>query len=156
MTDGIGCRRAAAMRPVGPARLLVLFVVFALAFALPLTVARGDGQPPAPNGDTQPDDLSSSHRDIDAAKIERAPPGQEWWREMVQRFPACAVLTDGCQSCVNAGDTITCSNPGIACLRGEWRCAKSGAENQKNPPQIPSDDSSKQDMPPNDARPAKP
>jgi hypothetical protein len=76
-------------------------------------------------------DLSSSHSDIDRSKIAPAEPGKEWWRAVVARFPNCASLTDGCQSCVPNGDSLTCSNPGIACTRTEWRCS---AEKQPNPP----------------------
>ncbi len=72
---------------------------------------------------SQSDDLSSSHGDIDRAKIERAEPGKEWWRDVIARFPNCATLTDGCQSCVPDGNSLTCSSPGIACTRSEWRCS---------------------------------
>jgi hypothetical protein len=77
------------------------------------------------------DNLSSSHEDIDRNKIERAEPGKEWWRDVVARFPNCATLTDGCQSCVPHDDSLTCSNPGIACTRTEWRCS---AEIKPEPP----------------------
>jgi hypothetical protein len=69
------------------------------------------------------DNLSSSHGDIDRTPIERAEPGKEWWRDVIARFPNCATLTDGCQSCVPHDDSLTCSNPGIACTGGEWRCS---------------------------------
>jgi hypothetical protein len=78
-----------------------------------------DDAPPA----SRSDDLSSSHGEIDRTKIDRAGPGKEWWRDVVARFPNCATLTDGCQSCVPNGETLTCSNPGIACTRTEWRCS---------------------------------
>lgn len=97
-------------------------VVFAMATATVL-IARttfAADNPPAP---TQTDDLSSSHGDVDRSKIERAEPGKEWWRDVVARFPNCATLTDGCQSCVPNGDALTCSNPGIACTRTDWRCS---------------------------------
>jgi len=63
---------------------------------------------------------SSSHSDIDRTRIEarRARP-RNGGRDVVAHFPNCATLTDGCQSCVPNGDTLTCSNPGIACTRGE-------------------------------------
>jgi hypothetical protein len=76
-------------------------------------------------------DLSSSHRDIDKTKVAPAEPGKEWWRDVVARFPNCATLTDGCQSCVPHSDSLTCSNPGIACTRTEWRCS---AEIKPEPP----------------------
>jgi hypothetical protein len=101
--------------------------IIALAVAIMSgRVLAADNPPPAT---TQTDDLSSSHGDIDHTTIERAEPGKEWWRDVVARFPNCATLTDGCQSCVPDGDTLTCSNPGIACTRGEWRCS---AEKQSN------------------------
>ena len=84
-----------------------------------------------PSATTPKDDLSSSHGDIDRTKIERADPGKEWWRDVIARFPNCATLTDGCQSCVPDGDSLTCSNPGIACTRTEWRCS---AEAKPEPP----------------------
>lgn len=92
----------------------------ALAIALATAPSRAaDDPPPAKPAD----DPSSSHNDIDTTKIERAEPGKEWWREVVARFPGCSTLTDGCRSCVPDGDSLTCSNPGIACTRGEWRCS---------------------------------
>lgn len=107
------------------ARLASIAVVIAItsggAFA-------ADDPPPAT---TQTDDLSSSHGDIDRTKIERADPGKEWWRDVIARFPNCATLTDGCQSCVPHDDSLACSNPGIACTRTEWRCS---AEARPEPP----------------------
>lgn len=78
---------------------------------------------PVPASRPTTNDLTTSHGDIDRAKVQRAGPGKEWWRDVVARFPNCATLTDGCQSCVPGGDTLTCSNPGIACTRTEWRCS---------------------------------
>jgi hypothetical protein len=95
-------------------------VVMAAAIAITSGAHAADKAPPAT---THKDDLSSSHGDIDRTKIERAEPGKEWWRDVVARFPNCATLTDGCQSCVPDGNSLTCSNPGIACTRGEWRCS---------------------------------
>jgi hypothetical protein len=99
-----------------------------------------DNTPPAP---PQTDDLSSSHGDIDHTRIERAEPGKEWWRDVIARFPNCATLTDGCQSCVPSGDTLTCSNPGIACTRSEWRCS-----GESQPREKPETDSSAKDAAP--------
>jgi hypothetical protein len=99
-----------------------LRMTIATAAALALMTVRAlaaDASPPA----SQSDDLSSSHDDIDHAKVEPAEPGKEWWRDVIARFPNCATLTDGCQSCVPDGNSLTCSNPGIACTRGEWRCS---------------------------------
>lgn len=96
--------------------------MLATAVALGLMTVRAlaaDAPPPA----SQSDDLSSSHGDIDRTKVDRAEPGKEWWRNVVARFPGCSTLTDGCQSCVPNGDNLTCSNPGIACTRSEWRCS---------------------------------
>src|SRR5947209_11731822 len=78
---------------------------------------------PVPTSRPTADDRTTSHGDIDRAKVQRAEPGKEWWRDVVARFPNCATLTDGCQSCVPGGDMLTCSNPGIACTRTEWRCS---------------------------------
>lgn len=97
--------------------------VLALAAALFLMAGSGFAADDPPPATPKTDDLSSSHGDIDRSKIERAAPGKEWWRDIVARFPNCATLTDGCQSCVPGGDTLTCSNPGIACTRAEWRCS---------------------------------
>jgi hypothetical protein len=107
------------MTGFAPSRRIALAV--ATACALILTGAFAADNPPPATPTT--DDLSSSHGDIDHSKIERAAPGKEWWRDVVARFPNCATLTDGCQSCVPGGDTLTCSNPGIACTRTEWRCS---------------------------------
>src|SRR5258708_4824991 len=105
------------------ARLAIIAAAIAMTSAGAAVAA--DNPPATPHTD----DPSSSHSDIDRTKIERAEPGKEWWRDVVARFPNCATLTDGCQSCVPNGDTLTCSNPGIACTRGEWRCS---AEKQPN------------------------
>ena len=86
---------------------------------------------PVPESRPSADDLSASHRDIDRTKVQPAEPGKEWWRDVVARFPNCATLTDGCRSCVPNGETLTCSNPGIACTRTEWRCS---AENKPEQP----------------------
>jgi hypothetical protein len=91
----------------------------------------------------QKDDLPSSHSDIDHSKIERAKPGKEWWRDVVARLPNCATLTDGCQSCMPNGDTLTCSNPGIACTRTEWRCSA-----ERQPQAEPKPDPATKDAPP--------
>ena len=99
----------------------------ALTFAMGLTAALAADNPAAP---APSDNLSSSHGDIDRTRIERAEPGKEWWRDIVARFPNCATLTDGCQSCVPHADSVTCSNPGIACTRSDWRCS---AEKQMEP-----------------------
>lgn len=110
------------------------FAVVALVLATISRTALAADNPPAspPN-----DDLSSSHSDVDRTKIERAEPGKEWWRDIVVRFPNCATLTDGCQSCVPHDDGLTCSNPGIACTRSEWRCSaetKSGLQPNNEAP----------------------
>jgi len=97
--------------------------VLALAGALFLMTACASAADNPTPATPKTDDLSTSHDDIDRGKIERAQPGKEWWRDVVARFPNCATLTDGCQSCVPNGDTLTCSNPGIACTRTEWRCS---------------------------------
>lgn len=97
-----------------------LLIVAALTM---VTVGAVAADKPVPTGAPAADDLATSHRDIDRTKTERAAPGKEWWRDVVARFPNCATLTDGCQSCVPNGDTLTCSNPGIACTRTEWRCS---------------------------------
>ena len=94
-----------------------------VAALMTVTVAAVAADIPVPTSPPAADDLTTSHRDIDRSKIERAQPGKEWWRAVVARFPNCATLTDGCQSCVPSGDTLTCSNPGIACTRTEWRCS---------------------------------
>ena len=99
---------------------LIRRAILVLALVVPLASARAADNQPAPSA--QSDDLSSSHGDIGKTTIERAEPGKEWWRDVVARFPGCKTLTDGCQSCVPEGDAFTCSNPGIACTRGEWRC----------------------------------
>ncbi len=104
------------------------FAVIATAILMTTSGAvAADNPSPSPPAD----DLSTSHGDIDRSKVERAEPGKEWWRDVVARFPNCATLTDGCQSCVPNGDSLTCSNPGIACTRTEWRCS----EEKKPPPQ---------------------
>ena len=97
-----------------------LLIVAALTM---LTTAAVAADMPVPTSRPAADDLTTSHRDIDRSKVERAEPGKEWWRSVVARFPNCGTLTDGCQSCVPNGDTLTCSNPGIACTRTEWRCS---------------------------------
>ena len=98
-------------------------VALAMAAAFALIAAGAFAADNPPPETTQTDNLSSSHSDIDRSKIERAEPGKEWWRDIVARFPNCATLTDGCQSCVPNGDTLTCANRGIACTRAEWRCS---------------------------------
>jgi hypothetical protein len=98
-------------------------VALAMAAAFALVAANAFATDNPPPATTQTDNLPSSHSDIDRSKIERAEPGKEWWRDVVARFPNCTALTDGCQSCVPNGDTLTCSNPGIACTRTEWRCS---------------------------------
>lgn len=100
--------------------LRMKFASVALALAVASSAAHAADNPPAP---APSDNLSSSHGDIDRTPIERAEPGKEWWRDVVARFPNCATLTDGCQSCVPHADSLTCSNPGIACKRSEWRCS---------------------------------
>jgi len=105
------------------AKLAITVVAIAATSAGAVAADNPPGSPPA-------DDLSSSHGDIDRARIAPTEPGKEWWRDVVARFPNCATLTDGCQSCVPSGDRLTCANPGIACTRGEWRCS---AEKQPNP-----------------------
>ncbi len=100
--------------------LRMKFASVALALAVASSAAHAADNPPAP---APSDNLSSSHGDIDRTPIERAEPGKEWWRDVVARFPNCATLTDGCQSCVPHADSLTCSNPGIACTRSEWRCS---------------------------------
>jgi len=67
-------------------------------------------------------DLDASHHDIDNMAVPPAPSGEEWWRDLIKRFPECRALTDDCQSCANQNGTLTCSNPGIACQRKEWHC----------------------------------
>src|SRR5436305_1078207 len=106
-------------------------MIAALAITLAMAPSRGADNPPL---DKPPaDDMSSSHGDIDKTKTERAEPGKEWWRDVVARFPGCSTLSDGCQSCVPKDDGLTCSNPGIACTRTEWRC--SAPADQKADPQ---------------------
>jgi len=97
-----------------------LAIVAALTMVTASAVA---ADKPVPTSRPSADDLTASHGDIDRARVQRAKPGKEWWRDVVARFPNCATLTDGCQSCVPNGDTLTCSNPGIACTRTEWRCS---------------------------------
>jgi hypothetical protein len=101
--------------------LRVWLVIAALAFAMSSDSTLAADSPPAA---APSDNLSSSHGDIDRTTIEHAEPGKEWWRDVVARFPNCATLTDGCQSCVPHADSLTCSNPGIACTRSEWRCSE--------------------------------
>jgi len=97
-----------------------LAIVAALTMVTASAVA---ADKPVPTSRPSADDLTTSHGDIDRARVQRAKPGKEWWRDVVARFPNGATLTDGCQSCVPNGDTLTCSNPGIACTRTEWRCS---------------------------------
>ena len=107
------------MRIQRPRRMRVAIVALAIA----ITSGRALGADNPSPATTQADDLSSSHGDIDHTTIERAEPGKEWWWDVIAHFPNCATLTDGCQSCVPDGNTLTCSNPGIACTRSEWRCS---------------------------------
>ena len=119
--------------------------VVALALATISCTALAADNPPA----TAPsDNLPSSHEDIDRSKVDRAEPGKEWWRDVVARFPNCATLTDGCQSCVPHADSLTCSNPGIACTRTEWRCSAEIV------PQAEPKTEPKTEKPTNDAAPA--
>jgi hypothetical protein len=104
------------------------FAIIAAAILVTSGSAVAADNPPA---SPPTDDLSSSHSDVDRTKIERAEPGKEWWRDVVARFPNCSSLTDGCQSCVPHADSLTCSNPGIACTRTEWHCS---AEIKPEPP----------------------
>ena len=80
---------------------------------------------PCSAAETTPDDLQSlaPEGQIDALKPAPAPRGQEWWRAVVRKNPACRVHSDGCQSCLRGDDSFSCSNPGIACNAGEWTCA---------------------------------
>jgi len=100
-------------------KLRARLAIIALALAMTSGARAADDAPAA----APSDNLSSSHEDIDRSKIDRAEPGKEWWRDVVARFPNCATLTDGCQSCVPHADSLTCSNPGIACTRSDWRCS---------------------------------
>jgi hypothetical protein len=104
-----------------PSLLRIRLAVAAIALAMSSAPTCAADNEPAPT--TQSDDLASGHSDIDKSKIDRVEPGNEWWRDVVAHFPGCTTLTDGCQSCLPQGDAFTCANPGIACLRGEWRCA---------------------------------
>jgi hypothetical protein len=108
--------------------LRVWLAIAALALVVSSDNVLAADNPPAA---APSDNLSSSHADIDRVPIEPAEPGKEWWRDVVARFPNCATLSDGCQSCVPHADSLTCSNPGIACTRSEWRCS---AEIKPEPP----------------------
>jgi len=99
-------------------------MTFAMIAALAVTLVAAPAADNSPPANAPTDNLPSSQTDIDHTRIERAEPGKEWWRAVVARFPDCATLTDGCQSCVPHGDELTCSNPGIACTRGDWRCSE--------------------------------
>jgi len=111
---------------------LTLVIVAALTLVTVGAVAADKPVPKTvPTSPPTADDLTTSHRDIGRTRIERAEPGKEWWRAVVARFPNCATLTDGCQSCVPNGDTLTCSNPGIACTRTEWRCSGESQPQEK-------------------------
>jgi hypothetical protein len=94
---------------------LVLALVLALGLAFTAFAAAAD-QP-------QHDELPDASRDLDTLQPKAADPGEEWWRDVIHRFPTCSSLTDGCQACARNGETLTCSTPAIACVRGEWRCA---------------------------------
>jgi hypothetical protein len=107
------------------------FAIIAALVVLSAAALAADDSSPAK---APADNLPSSQTDIDNTKIDRAEPGKEWWRDVVARFPNCATLTDGCQSCVPHGDGLTCANPGIACIRSDWRCSE-----EKPPTTTPAD-----------------
>lgn len=102
--------------------------VLALAVAVTVQTAfaeDGARSSDAPDRQSQQDDLVGSHKDIERNKPTAAP-GQEWWRDVVARFPNCRAASDDCQTCAKDGAALTCSTPAIACVRGEWHCTREG------------------------------
>jgi hypothetical protein len=70
--------------------------------------------------------LTSEWWQVQIAKVAppAAQPGREWWRTVTAKNPACHIYSDGCQMCATGGDSFECSNPGIACIGGEWSCVR--------------------------------
>lgn len=43
--------------------------------------------------------------------------------------PDCLAVTDQCRVCSRSGaDNVVCSNVGIACIAGEWSCARKSSD----------------------------
>jgi len=52
----------------------------------------------------------------------------------VERDPACAERTNGCEVCARGDDgKPKCSLPGIACQPGRWRCKIGASETSEKP-----------------------
>ena len=96
-------------------RPLIRTILILAGLCLTAPVLAAETPPPATSGAPAPE----------APATEPAPlPPPPAVRDFAATHPQCAEITDACIVCKVEGETINCSTPAIACIKGDLVCRK--------------------------------
>ena len=90
----------------------------ALVVCLGLAASAASAQEPARPSDAAPMPMPTAPTDQS-----QSAPGGKSIGEILTKQAGCTEYTDACVICKETPDhKVACSTPGIACVKGEWKC----------------------------------